>query len=1071
MDSLMNFRQYYDYRDRGFYGSQVSRNVSMVLQLYCEAAHNLPSNTVPILSKQGNLHLTLKSNDTSASQLPRCYKPSTASVLSDRHAPLSSDFCVVVCQPILYVANLTDMLATELVEVTSPAFSTDPVTIIVSVACPEATVLVPSNRVFCDIDEVGWKELMCLNSLGFNTTVRFSCLGIVSYNSSCLDLNLSNVNCSRLYCAGYGGELSCRCSLSSVNRTTTIEFHSLVSSVLLDFYSTVSTIDKLSGEQRRETMLATFCVIGLVSFAMWLVGKLDESHKLRVANEAIASELRERKEVAAARDDEQLMAILSSFIAKSAISTFPVLFNRDSMSVIFIDEVKKSHRWASLLFHYNPHRSRIIRLLMMFSLASTVMFLNALLFNITHFESDRSCEQHINEVNCIEEKSRFSVSDSKCYWDPYNVKCQYKLPNSIAHARLSVLFIAVVFSVPILLVLESIAEGVLTRPTAVIKHKAKVAPKPFMSDLGKEIASERDSNEHIDEGWVEHACEEDFEVMMSSLIDHRANLTIKERLYFDQKWGFPSASDDRVGQEMRVDLEDFLSLMSNPPGQNNIDMHEVRFPNICGLIKKDGEGITTTIKRKDLFVVFKRILNVMTSVLIRASREVRLCRQMTDRERRKRLIFLFQQDLLADSKRDIIVSLGSNDLNLMPGVKKHRPVNVLVKIVFFSVVVLTNISFLSYSLLFSVKQDSNTQAIFFKSLIIWLALEVVVISTIAMIVTQVVFPLLVLYKDIAEIKKIMRQAIEKFLLPDTQSFRITPQLEGIVPAPMHPSSCGTLQETRSLDICPYLFVSHRVASAFPDLAESMVIQSFHSSYPKETFRHVVNPDASQSRLLFSGAALLNSLNTCVIFVVNGIINSVWGYHIVSVANWCIMGFLYVIKSNSLNLDGIRGIVFVLLIWASFGFIIKDMLRRMDVILKEQNKLKLLTRRARRKKKCLSAQDGAQSKISSTLRETHELTSVINHMDFSERNITTYNANEIHEEGDENSGDSESNSSARADDSRSESGSDEDEIEDEVDNSEDDSESVESDEMGDEMGDESSSEVSEHHRVACRYSIP
>jgi hypothetical protein len=407
----------------------------------------------------------------------------------------------------------------------------------------------------------------------------------------------------------------------------------------------------------------------------------------------------------------------------------------------------------------------------------------------------------------------------------------------------------------------------------------------------------------------------------------------------------------------------------------------------------------------------------------------------------------------------------------MPGVKKHRPVNVLVKIVFFSVVVLTNISFLSYSLLFSVKQDSNTQAIFFKSLIIWLALEVVVISTIAMIVTQVVFPLLVLYKDIAEIKKIMRQAIEKFLLPDTQSFRITPQLEGIVPAPMHPSSCGTLQETRSLDICPYLFVSHRVASAFPDLAESMVIQSFHSSYPKETFRHVVNPDASQSRLLFSGAALLNSLNTCVIFVVNGIINSVWGYHIVSVANWCIMGFLYVIKSNSLNLDGIRGIVFVLLIWASFGFIIKDMLRRMDVILKEQNKLKLLTRRARRKKKCLSAQDGAQSKISSTLRETHELTSVINHMDFSERNITTYNVNEIHEEGDENSCDSESNSSARADDSRSESGSDEDEIEDEVDNSEDDSESVESDEMGDEMGDESSSEVSEHHRVACRYSIP
>jgi hypothetical protein len=164
-------------------------------------------------------------------------------------------------------------------------------------------------------------------------------------------------------------------------------------------------------------------------------------------------------------------------------------------------------------------------------------------------------------------------------------------------------------------------------------------------------------------------------------------------------------------------------------------------------------------------------------------------------------------------------------------------------------------------------------------------------------------------------------------------------------------------------------------------------------------------------------------------------------------------------------------VFVLLIWASFGFIIKDMLRRMDVILKEQNKLKLLTRRARRKKKCLSAQDGAQSKISSTLRETHELTSVINHMDFSERNITTYNVNEIHEEGDENSCDSESNSSARADDSRSESGSDEDEIEDEVDNSEDDSESVESDEMGDEMGDESSSEVSEHHRVACRYSIP
>lgn len=275
---------------------------------------------------------------------------------------------------------------------------------------------------------------------------------------------------------------------------------------------------------------------------------------------------------------------------------------------------------------------------------------------------------------------------------------------------------------------------------------------------------------------------------------------------------------------------------------------------------------------------------------------------------------------------------------------------------------------------------------FLNSFVTWLALEVVVVSTVTLIVTRIVLPFLVLFSDIAEIKKNMRTVVERMLLCESQTFDIAPRSTSVAPAPMYPLPSETPQNTPSLDVCPYLFVSRRVASAFPDLAESMVVRSFHSCYPKNAFRNVVTADTLQARLMSSWVAFVNSLNVCVLFVVNGMMNSLWGYQIISVANWCMVGFLFVIKGNSIHLDGLRGVVFVLLMWASFGFIIKDMLRRMDVILKEQNKLTSMDRRARRKKRIQCSIDTPPPNPSLLLEKTQNLTFGAD-KDFSQRNTS------------------------------------------------------------------------------------
>jgi hypothetical protein len=372
----------------------------------------------------------------------------------------------------------------------------------------------------CRLEEIGRKELQCASDTADENdsdefiTVGFSCTGLVTYNATCLDANVTHFNCSYVYCSvqdKYSPALSCHCSLPDMVKTVGASFGPVFTSIALDFCATFRSTDELSGKDMWETVATLVVGLGFFALVLHAADRVDKSAALQVANQAQAEERREREEVAAATDTEARMIALSSAMMRSVNTSFPAIFNKDSVSQIFLVEMKRSHRWASLLFHYNPRRPRALRLLVLASLVNCVLFLNALFFNITHYDDDHSCEQYLYQHTCISDPSRYSSEDSKCYWAEQDYQCRYKEPGSHSSATVLAMLASAIFSIPLVLVFELIVNEILLRPSAsspissssssssllsfFSKGSIRVAPTPNENDDGEEEEDEEDDND------------------------------------------------------------------------------------------------------------------------------------------------------------------------------------------------------------------------------------------------------------------------------------------------------------------------------------------------------------------------------------------------------------------------------------------------------------------------------------------------------------------------------------------------------------------------------------------------
>jgi hypothetical protein len=127
---------------------------------------------------------------------------------------------------------------------------------------------------------------------------------------------------------------------------------------------------------------------------------------------------------------------------------------------------------------------------------------------------------------------------------------------------------------------------------------------------------------------------------------------------------------------------------------------------------------------------------------------------------------------------------------------------------------------LLYVYLFAMRQTVSRQTAWFRSFVIWIVLEVAIVSSSVVMAQHVLVPLITM----TEVRKIKDRVVRDIL-----SFNAKMKRTGGV-------HMANKSKHRAFNAAAYLFPSHKLAALNPALKESSVISHYHTSFPKKAFK-------------------------------------------------------------------------------------------------------------------------------------------------------------------------------------------------------------------------------------------
>ena len=244
------------------------------------------------------------------------------------------------------------------------------------------------------------------------------------------------------------------------------------------------------------------------------------------------------------------------------------------------------------------------------------------------------------------------------------------------------------------------------------------------------------------------------------------------------------------------------------------------------------------------------LLAIQKSLLL--ERERVTATECTDREKGKRLLYLFQCDLLPGVSGKILEAKDQRDFAI---VRKVHPFS---KLAGWSFILLFNAAMLSYILLFALTQSSSRQGAWAASFAVWLVVEILLVSSVVVMMVHVLIPSLIL-KDVAKIKKKLVENIRDF----NRSVKGKSKSNAAVYEEQEQD------EDANFNAADYLFLSTRLAKELPDLKEAKIIAQFKTPWPKHSYQHVSNVSKAYSKKF---SAFTRSFSIILIFVITTFLN-------------------------------------------------------------------------------------------------------------------------------------------------------------------------------------------------------
>lgn len=186
---------------------------------------------------------------------------------------------------------------------------------------------------------------------------------------------------------------------------------------------------------------------------------------------------------------------------------------------------------------------------------------------------------------------------------------------------------------------------------------------------------------------------------------------------------------------------------------------------------------------------------------------------LSKRARGKRLLFLFQRDLLPGVNGKILETKANRDTDT------KKEVTLTTKVCGWSYIVFLNSSMLFYIFLFALQQTSARQQAWLQSFLVWLVMQIFLIAPAVVYVTHVLIPSFT-FKELKKIKNYLIQSFRNHR--KRQKRRAEAQRNAEEPE-------------EGFNAAEYLFVSYRLAKFYPDLLESKVILNFSTQWPVQTY--------------------------------------------------------------------------------------------------------------------------------------------------------------------------------------------------------------------------------------------
>jgi hypothetical protein len=301
------------------------------------------------------------------------------------------------------------------------------------------------------------------------------------------------------------------------------------------------------------------------------------------------------------------------------------------------------------------------------------------------------------------------------------------------------------------------------------------------------------------------------------------------------------------------------------------------------------------------------------------------------------MLLLFKNDLLQGIMSEVVAKLYSHRFlsrmsdTLSRAYIQHRvPLSKGFRFVGCVLLALLNAFFLLYIFLFSLRQKASGYGEeWLKGFIVWLALEILFVSTMSMIMAQIV-PLGVAFKNIQEVNKLFRSAMSATFLDggghvESAACR-NPAGEVVrdIDQPLTVQPVVACEEP--FNTSPYLFVSRRVAKAFPDLIESKVIDYFRSVIPNRPYSDCQTP-MHDDRVKFRWIVLVQNMTAVIVYCLMAVVTAIPAleYYVSSVIGWLLLGFLshlsgFTVLGVHIRFSGYFFVVFVVVFYLCLLFV-------------------------------------------------------------------------------------------------------------------------------------------------------